>query len=226
MKKPGLWQKFSNLVSDSSPLMTWVGQVALLAVCNLCWLVCSLPVITTGAATTALYAVLLERRGMSFDAAFTTFFRAFRRCFRTATVLWLPALALGAAWVWSAWLTVSHGFTNNAFALLPLLVSGAIWMFTLSWAFPLLAAGCRGVGHLVRKSFLLGLGELWRSLVMLAADLLPLVLFVLYARTFMFLAGFWVLLGFALIALVKLLVMEPVLRRHVPGNSSKGSPWT
>lgn len=128
MKKPGLWQKFSNLVSDSSPLMTWVGQVALLAVCNLCWLVCSLPVITTGAATTALYAVLLERRGMSFDAAFTTFFRAFRRCFRTATVLWLPALALGAAWVWSAWLTVSRGLTNNAFALLPLLVSGAIWI--------------------------------------------------------------------------------------------------
>lgn len=47
MKKPGLWQRFSNLVSDSSPLMTRVGQVALLAVCNLCWLVCSLPVVTT-----------------------------------------------------------------------------------------------------------------------------------------------------------------------------------
>lgn len=60
MKKPlGLWNKFSNLVSDSSPLMTRVGQVALLVVCNLCWLVCSLPVVTMGAATTALYAVLL-----------------------------------------------------------------------------------------------------------------------------------------------------------------------
>lgn len=221
MKMPGLWQKFSKLVSDSSPLMTRVGQVALLAVCNLCWLLCSLPLVTMGASSAALYAVLLERRGMSFDTAFLSFFRAFRRCWRTATALWLPALAVGAVWLWAAWLTASQGLVNNAFALLPLLVSGAVWMFTVAWAFPLLAAGGGSAGQVLRKAFLLGLSELWRSALMLVVDLLPLVLFFLYAQTFMVLAGFWVLLGFALIALVKLLVMEPVLRRHTPGSGSR-----
>ena len=215
---PGLWKKFLNLFADSSPLMTRVGQVALLVMCNVCWLVCSLPVITAGAAVTGLYGVLLERRGMGFDAVPGTFFRTFRRCWRTATLLWLPALALGAVWLWAAWLTASRGLLNNAFALLPLLVSGAVWAFTLSWAFPLLAAGERGLGQTLRKAFMLGLGELWRSLVMLALDLLPPILFFLYARTFMILAGFWILLGFALIALVKLLIMEPVLQRHAPKN--------
>ncbi len=213
MKKAGLWQRFSNLVCDSSPLMTRVGQVALLVVCNLCWLVCSLPVVTMGAATTALYAVLLERQGMGFDTAFTTFFRAFRRSFRTATILWLPALALGAVWLYAAWMTAAQGLTNNAFALLPLLVSGAVWSFVVLWMFPLLAAGGGGAGTLLRKAFLLGLGELWRSLVMLAIEFVPLALFFLYARTFMLLSGFWILLGFSLLALLKLLVMEPVLRR-------------
>lgn len=217
MKKPlGLWNKFSNLVSDNSPLMTRVGQVALLVVCNLCWLVCSLPVVTMGAATTALYAVLLERRNLSFDAAIGAFFRALRRHWRTATALWLPALALGLVWLAAAWLTAAHGLLNNAFALLPLLVSGAVWAFVIQWAFPLLAAGCRGAGPVLRKAFLLGLGELWRSAVALAVDCLPLVLFFLYAKTFMILMGFWLLLGYALIGLVKLLVMEPVLRRHTP----------
>lgn len=216
MKKPGLWQKFSNLVSDSSSLMTRVGQVALLVVCNLCWLICSLPGVTMGAASAALYAVLLERRGMSFDGAFLAFFRAFRRCWRTATLLWLPALVLGTVWLWAAWLTAAQGLVNNAFALLPLLVSGAVWAFAVAWAFPLVAAGVQGTGQVLRKALLLGLSELWRSALMLVLDLLPLVLFLLYAQTFMVLAGFWVLLGFALIALVKLLVMEPVLRRHTP----------
>lgn len=216
MKKPGLWQKFSSLVSDGSPLMTRVGQVALLVVCNLCWIVCSLPWVTMGAASTALYAVLLERKGTSYDAAFLAFFRAFRSCWRTATILWLPIMALGAVWLWAAWMTAAQGLSNNAFALLPLLVSGAIWTFTTAWAFPLLAAGMQGTGQVLRKAFLLGLSELWRSALMLVLDFLPLVLFLLYARTFMILAGFWAMLGFALIALVKLLVMEPVLRRHTP----------
>lgn len=219
MKKPGLWQRFSNLVSDSSPLMTRVGQVALLAVCNLCWLVCSLPVVTTGAATTALYAVLLERRELSFDTAFTAFFRAFRRCWRTATALWLPALVLGVVWLWAAWLTAVQNLLNNTFALLPLLVSGAVWAFVVLWLFPLLAIGGGRPGALLRKAFLLGLGELWRSMVMLVIELVPLALFFLYARTFMLLSGFWILLGFALLALLKLLVMEPVLRRHAPNQS-------
>lgn len=218
MKKPGLWQRFSNLVSDSSPLMTRVGQVALLAVCNLCWLVCSLPVVTTGAATTALYAVLLERRELSFDTAFTAFFRAFRRCWRTATALWLPALVLGVVWLWAAWLTAVQNLLNNAFALLPLLVSGAVWAFVVLWLFPLLAIGGGRPVALLRKAFLLGLGELWRSMVMLVIELVPLALFFLYARTFMILTGFWILLGFALLALLKLLVMEPVLRRHAPSQ--------
>lgn len=218
MKKPGLWQRFSDLVSDSSPLMTRVGQVALLVVCNLCWLVCSLPVVTAGAATTALYAVLLERRSMGFDGAFPAFFRAFRRHWRTATLLWLPALVLGVVWLWAAWLTAAQGLLNNAFALLPLLVSGAVWAFVLAWLFPLLAAEGGTPETLLRGALLLGLGELWRSAVTLLLDLLPLVLLILYARTFMILSGFWLLLGFSLIGLGKLLVMEPVLRRR----SSRG----
>ena len=216
MKKPGLWKRFSDLVSDHSPLMTRVGQVSLLVVCNLCWLVCSIPVVTIGASTTALYAVLLERRNLSFDAALGAFFRAFRRHWRTATTLWLPALALGLIWLAAAWLTAAQGLLNNAFALLPLLVSGAVWSFVVQWAFPLLAAGCRGAGPVLRKAFLLGMGELWRSAVALAVDCIPVVLFLLYAQTFMILMGFWLLLGYALIALVKLLVIEPVLRRHTP----------
>lgn len=51
---------------------------------------------------------------------------------------------------------------------------------------------------------------------MLAVECVPLVLFFLYARTFMLLIGFWILLGCALIGLVKLLIMEPVLRRRTP----------
>ena len=62
---------------------------------NLLWFLCSIPVFTAGAATTALYDVTL-RISRGEDPSLTSrFFRAFRENFRQSTILWLILLALG-----------------------------------------------------------------------------------------------------------------------------------
>lgn len=81
-KKPSVWKRFTGVFADNSRLMTLVGRVSLLAELNLCWLVCSLPVVTGGASLTALYAVLTEEPGLEFDTAFKRFFQVFARQFR------------------------------------------------------------------------------------------------------------------------------------------------
>ena len=82
-----LFRRLCDLAGDSSPVMTVVGRLMLLVVLNLCWLVTSLPVITVGAATTALYAVLLEREDHSYFSAIPAFFRIFRQQLKSATIL-------------------------------------------------------------------------------------------------------------------------------------------
>lgn len=62
---------------------------------NVLWLVCSLPVFTIGAATTAMYDVTLRIAENREGDVTQQFFRAFRRNFRQATVIWLILLALG-----------------------------------------------------------------------------------------------------------------------------------
>ena len=62
---------------------------------NLLWFLCSIPVFTAGAATTALYDVTL-RISRGEDPSLTSrFFRAFRENFRQSTILWLVLLAFG-----------------------------------------------------------------------------------------------------------------------------------
>ena len=56
---------------------------------NLLWFVCSLPIITVGASTTALYAVTLKIARNEEGNITTQFFWAFVRDFRQATTLWL-----------------------------------------------------------------------------------------------------------------------------------------
>ena len=63
---------------------------------NLLWIVFSLPVITAGAATAALYDVTLRLAREEEPPLTRQFFKAFRENFRQATVLWLILLGVGA----------------------------------------------------------------------------------------------------------------------------------
>lgn len=217
MKKKGApRQKIAAFFADTSPFMTLVGRIALLVAMNLCWLVSALPVVTAGASTAALYTVLLNRSSMTFDTAFKFFFRAFVRHFRTATLLWLPALVLGALLVLDWWLLRAQGLTDRFAVLVVLLLAAAVYSFSLLWLFPVLAATGRGVGGTVKLAFLLGLRELWRSFLLAVLSSVPLVLFLFYAQVFMSMWGCWLLIGFAVLAVLKARIMAPILQTLQP----------
>lgn len=62
---------------------------------NLLWTICSLPIITIGASTTALYYVTLKIAENREGDITQQFFRSFRTNFKQATQLWLILLVLG-----------------------------------------------------------------------------------------------------------------------------------
>ncbi len=62
---------------------------------NLLWFVCSIPVFTIGAATTALYYASLKVVRDEDSHVGALFFRSFRENFRQATVIWLILLGVG-----------------------------------------------------------------------------------------------------------------------------------
>lgn len=78
-----------------NPVMRTLSLAADLIVLNLLAALCSLPLITAGAALTALFSqcILLVRGEES--SVTRGFFRAFRANFKTATQLWLLFLAAG-----------------------------------------------------------------------------------------------------------------------------------
>ena len=193
--------------------MTAVGQLMLLVVLNLCWLVCSLPLITAGAATTALWAVLLDRDEHSYFSAIPAFFRAFRRHLKSATILWLPYLVIGAVLLLDFALLLQHNALNNALLLMPLLLSAALWSMTQLWLYPLLTLDrTLSPAAAVRAAFITALRELWRSLAGLAVLAIPVVIFLLYGKLFVQLLPLWILAGFSLPIRLILLLTEPVLK--------------
>lgn len=62
---------------------------------NVLWLVCSIPIITIGASTAALYTVMLKMVKNEEGYIFRGFFKAFKSNFRQSTIMWLILLLLG-----------------------------------------------------------------------------------------------------------------------------------
>lgn len=80
-----------------SPLMRLMMLITNLVCLNVLWLLCCLPVITAGAATTAMYYVVFQYITKQDDSVLRPFFKAFKENFKTLTPIWILHLLIGAA---------------------------------------------------------------------------------------------------------------------------------
>lgn len=62
---------------------------------NLLWIVCSIPIITIGASTTAMYSVMLKLVKNEEGYIVKGFLKAFKENFRQSTLMWLLYLVFG-----------------------------------------------------------------------------------------------------------------------------------
>ena len=78
-----------NLDSGFSKFMNRVSDLFLL---NILWVICSIPIITIGASTTALYSVNLNLLSENEGHITKAFFKAFKENFKKSTAIWLIVL--------------------------------------------------------------------------------------------------------------------------------------
>lgn len=83
-------------MNTDSFIVRALNKLTDLLVLNILFIICSLPVITMGAALTAMYAVSLRSVRYGDGYVLKTYFTAFKRNFKQSTVAWLIVMAIGA----------------------------------------------------------------------------------------------------------------------------------
>lgn len=145
----------------------FMEKVLALIKLNFLWLLFSLPVVTAGASTLAMFTVAGQLADGEEGYIFKPFWQAFRGNFKRASLLWLVIGAIGAglAMDYRFWTLVEtpgaammKGFTM---ALILLYLTGAVYVFPLAarLSLPLKAA--------LKSSWFLGMKYLPRTLLML-----------------------------------------------------------
>ncbi|ERL65280.1 YesL family protein [Schleiferilactobacillus shenzhenensis] len=183
-------------LSIDGPVQRTLGVMGDLIVLNMLWLLCSLPLVTIGAATTALYTVTLDMAEGKGDKHYRQFLQAFLANLGRGSVLGVLLAGLGAFLMWDYWCvrTVLH---DNVFFLLMVSLVTLLYAITTLYTFPQAARFDDSVGHYLKNALFLGLAHMKGSLAMLAVLVVLVVLGVVSPHIMMMMAFLGVLFGFS-----------------------------
>ena len=89
----------SRMFSYDGPLMTFIGKIADLLILNVIWLLCCIPIITIGPATTAMYYVTLKLARNEEPSIVKSFFHSFKMNLKQGIFMFLAFVLIGAVLV-------------------------------------------------------------------------------------------------------------------------------
>lgn len=197
-----------------SPFSQKLALVGNLIMLNILWIVCSLPIITMGAATTALYYTVFQYQTNGEDAVFRPFFRGFAQNFKQATLLWLPLLAVMVLMLFNIWYLIIYG--GSTLLWIAVVFVTVLVMLMQSQMLPMLARFEMKNMAIVKSSAALTLMHFLSCLLMTALNAIPIVAFLGFTQVFMQWLPLWVGIWFSLIAYINARTLMKIWKKHMP----------
>lgn len=144
----------AKLFDLDNPIWKFMGRVADVFLLTVLWTVCSIPLVTIGASTTALYYVTLKMARNHEQSLVKSFFRSFRDNFFLSTVIWAVIAGVGGMLAAGFYVLGHMTVQQSAFFLCILVVLLLLYLFTLTVIFPLAARLDTDAVHLFLMAFM------------------------------------------------------------------------
>ena len=198
-----------NIFSYDSKLIIMLEGVANTMLLNLLFLVCCVPVITIGAALTALFSGC--RALMNDEACFKAFFRSFRSGFKRSTLAWLillPVLLVLAITAHSVWVYMNAGLKMGAFTLVVAMLGLVIVLSVSMMTFLFYSRFECTLRQLLKNGLYMTLAYFVRAVVIGLINWAPVLMFFLVPYTFMQLTIIYIVLWFGVSASLSVWLMK------------------
>lgn len=186
-----------NKIFDSNnPFWQSMNTIFDLFIINTLWLICCIPVVTIGPATTALfYALILRAQGLDGYIS-RDFFRSLKQNLKQGIILGLIVTLTGAFLTFDIYLCYKTGRGIFTFFLFFFGILFVFWAFTSLYAFPILARFERKTSEILIWAFTLSIKNLPMTIMMLfiiisglwLCHILPGLIFIMFALVVQFCA--------------------------------------
>ena len=168
-----------KLFNMDSPVMRFLSKMADLMILNLLVTLCCLPIITAGAALTAMHYVALKMARGEEGYIARDFFKSFKMNFRQATIIWLIMLLFALVFIGDYYIVVFSGLSFPR-GLHVVLMAAAILLYVVStYIFPVLARFENKIINTIKNGCIMSIMAIPKAILMAVFGLLPLIVFLL-----------------------------------------------
>lgn len=209
-----------GIFNYDNPVWRFIGKLGDLILLNVLWIICSIPIFTIGASTTAVYYVTMKLSRDEDDSAIRGFFRSFKENFKQATIIWLILLVAGGLLAFDFWFvfTGKMAVSGTLKLILNAVFGGIIliYLFISTYVFPLQARFYNPVKRTLFNAFFMSVRHLLQTIGIIAIDAAVAVgsYFSLFLFPQMFLL--LVLFGMPLIAFINSYFFTAIFKKYIP----------
>ncbi|WP_310604519.1 YesL family protein [Anaerosporobacter sp.] len=194
-----------------------MGKVFDIVLVSLLWVVCCIPIITIGPATTALYYSVVKSIRRERGYITKEFFHSFKTNFKQGTITGV-IFTVFAVIMSVNFYVVKQMDTKVSTVLIGIyLVLCAVVFITALYAFPNLSRFTLTIKHLFKNSLIMSIRHLPMSIVMALIVLVALFLMYLVPIATLFVPG--------VSCLLVSFMMERILKRYTPEDVSRADAW-
>lgn len=206
----------SGFFNYDNPVWRFIGKFGDLIILNILWVVCSIPIFTIGASTTAVYYVTLKLARNDDGYTIRSFFKSFKENFKQATIIWLIMLAVGLILVFDLLFFTKGGFNVSpqvrTVMVTIFLAMSIIYMAILTYIFPLQSRFYNTVRRTFFNAFFMSIRHLFQTIAIVAIDVAVVFGMLMIPQIMMF----GVLFGFPLLAFINSYILSPILQKYMP----------
>lgn len=149
-----------NIFNSDSGFSKLMNKIADLFILNILWIFCSIPIITIGATTTALYSANLKLINNEEGSLIKTFFKSFKENFKKATIIWLIILVISIVLGVNLVFWLKCGLSLSYFALPFIFFSLFIFLLVIPYIFSILTKTKCSILNIFKYCFIISLKNL------------------------------------------------------------------
>ena len=196
---------------SNSPVIAFLNKMTDLILLNILYIICCIPIVTIGAATTAMYYVCIISIRQGDGYVIRRFWDSFKKNFKQATIIWIPMLVIAIVMGFDLffWYQMGTVFSKIMF-ILSAIVAFLIFIVGL-YIFPVLAKLEGSIKTTIKNAAAFAVGYFPNTVILI-----------------LFTGGFWyanyvslgmnaisVFIGFALLAYMKSFFIYKVMMNHI-----------
>lgn len=203
-----------NIFSTDSFLFRFLNLIADIVLLHILWIICSLPIITIGASTTALYYTAMKRVRKDEGYIVKNFLLSFKQNLKQSTIIWLIVLATGIILYIDFRIAMAAEGMLGKIMLIGCSTLIFPYTFTLLYIFPIQAKFENNVIANLKNAFLMSFSNLGCTFALLVL----IATFVILAFSYAPFIGVLVICGMGTFGYLSAGIFVYIFRKYIPNE--------